>query len=396
MAKMEKTAKGDLTADLRALEAIRPSVGPSAERPPAFATEIQKRWFPPRRGGHSAYVGNPLDLAKLGKDERRVLELLCAVDCGESWAHSGLPPDIRSRRRVLGLDPPGILETAIACAALGNGKHPRWKVLRLALDTYGRKYANKPDRPPLQPWLAERWFDLAPMEWLELWTEVKARSYGGMTAWGDPITGALLAVSKAERHAWAKRWCDTILRSPDRQLQAFVGKTVALAYTLTNEAVPAPITKMLAMKPALEPKVAPKAPEPKGKKGSYVFFGKKAYDLAGIQALDASSQRQFLAAAKLYGGKAFATPRAFFAWEAKEQETTIDGVDAIRWKIARAPAKKAVFDMWVFLVDNGAVFEVGSTRTAGLGMYQGRFKPLDRKRTDLESLSRELQANAPF
>lgn len=388
--------------DIRALEALRPGRGPGAPPPATEPTAIQARWFRPRRGGNVAFVSAPLDVAGLPRPQRRILELLCADDYGESWGHRGLPPDIRSRRRLLGLDPPGVLEELAACAALGKGKHPRWRVLRVALDDYRRKHANDPERPPLQAWIAERFFDASPVVWLELWTEVKARSYHLSTG-GDPLAAAAAAVSKADRAAWARRWAAEIERSPERNLRHWVGAAIVAALESHGVAAPAKLVRSLALRDA-PPRAATRAPAPAVARGVYRFSGKKRFGLADVEQLDAASRRQFLLAAKKYGGKAFATPRAFFAREAKEQGTTIDGVGVVRWTIApAAPRSEPRWEMWVFLVDNGTVFERGTATLAGIAMFQGRFVAEDARgrvvkpgaAPSLERFARELQASLP-
>lgn len=394
----------DPAADARRLEALRHECGPTAPSPPDWTTEIQRRYFPARRGAYNAFVSNPLEVDRLPKSERRILTLLCAADCGERWGHSGLPPDIRSRRRLLGLDLPSLMEDLVPCPALGKGNHPRWRALKLALDKYGAMYIGKKPGPPIQEWIAAKWFELSPAQWLELWTEVKARSYGISTAWGNPFAAAMASVTRAERHAWATRWCDEILRSHERQLRSWVGDAIVASFEQNGEKVPPKVAAMMKLRPAPAPKPPPKAPEPKVARDTYVFFGRESVDLDAAAALDPTTKRQFLAAAAKLAGKSFKTPRSFFVWEAKEEETSIDGVSVGRWKISRASdAKRALYDMWVFLVDNGTVFEVGTTQPAGIAMFQGRFVAEDArgrvvkpgKNPPLETLARELQASLP-
>ncbi|MER2559217.1 MAG: hypothetical protein ABTQ32_00765 [Myxococcaceae bacterium] len=380
----------DALADLRLLETL-----PRTPPLPSWVNDVQERWFPSRRGGSNAFVSNPLEVEKLPKNERLILEHLCSIDCGVSWAHRGLPPDLRSRRRLLGLSKGGVLEELISCPAFGKGRHPRWRVLKVALDKYGRTYANRPDRPETQAWLTKNFFELTPLQWLEVWTELKARAYS-ITAWGNPLVAALAAVSPAERGAWAERWCDEVLQSSERNLRDWVGPSIVASFGSTP--VPARIKQMMKLKAAAPPKPAPVV-EQKAKPGQYVFFDRATYDLAGIGSLDAQGTKQFLVAAQQYSGKKHATPKAFFSWEAKETESTIDGVEVTRWKVALATAKKKpLYELWVFLVDNGTVFDAGSTKPLGIGVFQGRFV-IDRKqkkRPELIELARQLQANVPF
>ncbi|MBM4779862.1 MAG: hypothetical protein GQE15_19325 [Archangiaceae bacterium] len=385
--------RNDALADLRLLETLPTAVGPTAPPPPAYLNDVQERWFPSRRGGSNAFVSNPLDVDALPKNERLMLERLCSIDCGVNWAHRGLPPDVRSRRRLLGLAKGGVLEELISCPAFGKGQHPRWKVLKFALDKYGRAYANKPSRPDTQAWLTKGFFELTPLRWLELWTELKARAYG-ITAWGNPLVAAVAAVSPAERAAWAERWCDEMLQSPERNLRDWVGPAIVASFG--DAPVPARVKQVMKLKAAPPPKPA-RVVEEKVKPGQYVFFGRTSYDLAGIEALDARTKKQFLVAASKYSGKKHATPRAFFTWEAKETETSVDGVEVLHWKVALATAKKQPrYELWVFLVDNGTVFEAGSPEPLGIAAFQGRFVVEQKNRPELVELARHLQANVPF
>ncbi len=389
-------------AATRALEALvaerKGARGPSAPDPPSWPGEIRAHYFRPRRG--TAYVNDPVDIAKLPHGVRRILELLCEMSDLDAvhYAHAGLPPDVRSRRRLLGLEPPTVMEDRIPSAALGPGKHPRWKVLAHALDKYGRTYIGKDKpKPPTQAWIAKSFFDLTPAQWLELWTEVKARSYGIITAWGGPFDPALAAVSKAERLTWAKRWTEEIAATPDPHLRDYVGPSIVKSFVAAKEPVPARLADLMKAKPAKAPKKKKKAPEPpKPRPGKYVFFGKRSYELADAEALSAKEKKQFMVAVRKYVGKELRSPKAFFTHEAKEQETTIDGVDLVKWQIAMAPQKKkAVFELWVFLVDNGTVFPVGSAEPSGVVMMQGGFLVEDKKPATKE-LAAELQANVPF
>ena len=55
-------------------------------------------------------MNNAVDIAKLDADARRVLVALSEVHLtGGLYGHSGLPPDLRTRRRLLGLDPPSLM-----------------------------------------------------------------------------------------------------------------------------------------------------------------------------------------------------------------------------------------------------------------------------------------------
>jgi hypothetical protein len=129
----------------------------------------------------------------------------------------------------------------------------------------------------------------------------------------------------------------------------------------------------------------------------YVFFGKQGYDLRAVEKLDATTKKQFMAAAAKMAGKRFNTPKAFFEWEAKLLETSIDGIDIIRWRIGVATAmKQPVFDFWLFPFDDGVVFAADHHEPMGVAMSQNRFLAEGKKpKPELQAIARDLQASVP-
>jgi hypothetical protein len=198
-----KKKKLDPRATIRELEAMpKLARGPSRHPAPPL-TEILQAFFPSRRGGHNACVSNPVDVRALSKDERRILELLCELDPdGWTYAHAGLPQSIGARRRLVGLDPTSVIDE-------------RWRDLKTALDEYGRKFANKSNAPRIEAWIAEKYFDASPEEWLEIWTQVAGRAYGYMATWDRPLPRAAAAVSPKARRVWAEKWAAEIMTSLD-------------------------------------------------------------------------------------------------------------------------------------------------------------------------------------
>ena len=98
---------------------------------------------------------------------------------------------------------------------------------------------------------------------------------------------------------------------------------------------------------------------------------------------------------KFLPGK-FTSPREFFEVFAKDGETSIDGLTATCWRIARADKPTiAVYEMWTFLVDNGTVFAAGKTTASGVHMIQGGFEA--KKQTPkLRALAEDLARVVPF
>jgi hypothetical protein len=129
---------------------------------------------------------------------------------------------------------------------------------------------------------------------------------------------------------------------------------------------------------------------------AYVFTNPRTIRLRDVARLTPIARAQFVAAARAYDGKRTAAPADFFAREAKSLDERPDQIRVGRWDICAAAAPRtAVFEMWVFLVDNGSVFHAGTRRDAGVHMIQGEFQP--RKRTPLaQQLAEQLQAVVPF
>jgi hypothetical protein len=370
-----KTDSARAAAAIRALEnAPRAGKGPARPTAPLWPETIRNHYFPPRRGAWNAFASNPLDVAKLSKAHRRILELLCEVELdGAFYANAGLPPDLRSRRRLLGLDPPSVLEDRV------KGK-ARWKILREALD----KYRKLKSPPPIREWLG---FDLDARQWVELWSEVCAGAYN-MLEPGDALHDAQGALTPAERHAWASKWLGVVMNSPDRDLRYFLKRIIA-SFESAKEKVPAELAKAARLQPPREPKEKPPE-QPKRPGGKYEFSGKNV-EPEDFDRWSAIDKKQFLVAAAKYAGKSFRSGKTFVAWGKKELDGDI--VDVKRWVI-RAN-RKAVFEMWTFLVDNGTVFPTGSAKPSGVHMIQGDFKPED-KRPASQELAEELQADVPF
>ncbi len=371
--------KLDPKAVIRELEAMPKLVrGPSRPLAPPL-TEIREAFFPSRSGGHNAYVSNPVDVRALSNDERRILELLCELDPeGASYPNAGLPHSIRTRRRLIGLDAPSVIDE-------------HWRALQAALDEYGRKFANrtKPG-PPIQAWIAEKYFDVSPEEWLEIWTEVAACAYGNMATWDRPLPHAAAAVSPKARRAWAEKWAKEIMTSLAVGLRDSVAPHIEDAFRAANETLPASFVAMTKVKRAHEKREKPK-PAPKRKPlGKWTFRGKNM-DLRDIVRSSLAKKRQFLVAAKKYAGETFKTPKAFAAWETKQLDG--DVIDLRFYTIALG--KKPVYEMWTFLVDNGTVFPIGSHVPSGVHMIQGDFHVED-KRPESKELAEELQRDVPF
>ncbi|MBL8717291.1 MAG: hypothetical protein JNL79_14995 [Myxococcales bacterium] len=189
-----------------------------------WADRILEWYFPLRKGARRAYVTDPLDVPGFSDAQREVLVALSNVmHRADGYGQRGLPPDLRSRRRVLGIDPPGVLEDVLECPRAGKGPLARWRVVRLGLE----KYATTSKSVDAQRYLARDWFDLPPARWLELWTEVQARAYGLSGRHPTPAD-AMEAVPPADVAVWAERYLRECATGVDEDLACAIGWYVAL------------------------------------------------------------------------------------------------------------------------------------------------------------------------
>jgi hypothetical protein len=73
----------------------------------------------------------------------------------------------------------------------------------------------------------------------------------------------------------------------------------------------------------------------------------------------------------------------------------------VRWRIAPTETpRKPTHELWAFLVDNGAVFELGATKPCGVHAIQGAFEVTfdapKALRAKLEDFAAALQMARPF
>ncbi len=248
------SADARLEGSLAALEAmhVAPPLPEEAFIRSAWTVPVLERWFPPRKGGDSAHIKDPLDVAKLGKDARRILVALSQVrPFGGNYGHAGLPPDLRSRRRLLGLEPPSLMDDIVKKSKATDRPMPRWQVVTEAMRQYDRLRDGKnATRPVLHEWVKANTFDLAPKQWLEVWAEVHAEVHGIYTYMNpDPLLTAFAAVSAADLREWATRYLDEIVGhstperprplGPDRAMRCDLGVDAVLGLIRAKAPIPA-------------------------------------------------------------------------------------------------------------------------------------------------------------
>lgn len=98
-----------------------------------------------------------------------------------------------------------------------------------------------------------------------------------------------------------------------------------------------------------------------------------------------------------YAGKKLATPRDFFVWMGKQVDEPPEKTGGgTRYAIERTDAKgKPVYEMWTFMVDNGTVFNAGTSKESGVEMTQGFFRSM-KDTPETKELSDDLQCVVPF
>jgi hypothetical protein len=206
-----------------ALAQLRPARGVLTRG--AWADRVLGWYFPMRKGSFRAYVSDPVVPSEVRGDARDALVALSSVaNSAAYYRHRGLPDDLRSRRRLLGLAPATVLEDRI-----GKAKTLRWHLLKEGLHAYSNLDDAK--RSTAQAFLQKKYFDdLTAVQWLELWTEVVAGSYGLTTGKGpEPILAAMDAVTAEQLRAWGARYLEEVQHGLDDDLARSLGRYLALA-----------------------------------------------------------------------------------------------------------------------------------------------------------------------
>lgn len=239
-------SRGRVSATEAVIAALEVADLPSNARVLSDWTNWVLLWhFPERAGGKDSSFEDPLPAQTLTGDQRRALEGLSKIDAppvvfgptglvqGATYVYRGLPNDVRARRRMLGVDTPGVLEQIAPCRAIERQDWPRWRTLTVALREYRSTNASIPmeQKPSLQSFVAPYFSGLSAPEWLELWTEVEAGAYGLSSPASPkpvPIVAAMDAVDPESRERWVRRYVEEILHSTDRQLGARIGPFVSI------------------------------------------------------------------------------------------------------------------------------------------------------------------------
>ncbi len=113
---------------------------------------------------------------------------------------------------------------------------------------------------------------------------------------------------------------------------------------------------------------------------SYVYKLEGAYSLAELEQLPSVDQRQFLAAAARYQRGKYRTVQSFFERFARESGEDISSLTFERWAIAlKAKPRAPLYHLWIFLEDNGTLFNYGTATACPVHVVQGGFESTDGK-----------------
>jgi len=99
---------------------------------------------------------------------------------------------------------------------------------------------------------------------------------------------------------------------------------------------------------------------------------------AAIDALTGVRRDQFLTAAKKEFDGDFKKPSDYFKSLADEQDEEADDQYVELWAVNKEGKDKAVYELWYFPAsENGAVFNAGTAKSAGIEMMEGTFEAPD-------------------
>lgn len=151
--------------------------------------------------------------AALNADQREVLEVLSGWHDNADWERYGLPKDLRSRRRFLGLDPPRILERSVATPA---GEVALWVVVADALAG-----AEGSERARVRRALPA----LSTAEELEIWMEIDLGAYGlyAREARRSTLTTLIQEAAPDALDEWRRRYTTELGISWDPSFPRVVG-----------------------------------------------------------------------------------------------------------------------------------------------------------------------------
>jgi hypothetical protein len=113
---------------------------------------------------------------------------------------------------------------------------------------------------------------------------------------------------------------------------------------------------------------------------NYVYKLEGAYSLAELEQLPSVDQRQFLAAAARYQRGKYRTVQSFFERFARESGEDISSLTFERWAIAlKAKPRAPLYHLWIFLADNGTLFNYATATACPVHVVQGGFESTDGK-----------------
>lgn len=187
----------------------------------AWTSRVLRWFFQPGADAHNSLATAPLSFADLSELQREMLAGLSSFEnqnLTDAYLRCGLPQDVRSRRRLLGLEPKGVLEREV---------EPSRPLSRVVLAAYAAGGGKDAFMERIAPSLEK----LSRAERLDLWTELLAGAYQFQTfslqlGGRDILAAEVATASRDEVIAWADRYLTSLNATPDRRAREAVGSAI--------------------------------------------------------------------------------------------------------------------------------------------------------------------------
>ncbi|MGZ3451568.1 MAG: hypothetical protein ACXVEF_18300 [Polyangiales bacterium] len=197
-------------------------------------------WFFSAKG---RWPGNALAAKGLSKEQREVLSVLSERASTRNsnlraFTDRGVPGDVVARRRLLGLEPPTLLERVIT---FGGKKAPVWQhffAIKKKHDVAWERARKKgAPLPPVLPVFEEAIPTATTREWLDLFMDVSADLYDLYCY--DPVHQTLVdRLSRDEVRSFVDAWIERMAARRDPYLPYSVWHWVAYAATRLDGPIP--------------------------------------------------------------------------------------------------------------------------------------------------------------
>lgn len=187
----------------------------------AWTSRVLRWFFEPGSDAHESLATTPLSFGDLSELQREMLVGLSSFEnqnLSSAYELFGLPPDMRSRRRLLGLEPKTVLEQEVEAGR---------PLFRVVLEGYAARGGKDAFLARLAPFIV----GFSTAQRLELWTELLADAYESnafslLFAGHDILTEEVSSASREEVLAWADHYRVLLTSTPDRRARETVGHAI--------------------------------------------------------------------------------------------------------------------------------------------------------------------------